>query len=67
MKKMKQINFARKKGSLLLEYTFFIAVIVAALIGMQIYVKRAVCGRWRQSADVFGSGRQYEPGVTEIK
>lgn len=64
---MKKIKFRRKKGSLLLEYSFFIAVIIAALLCMQVYVKRAVCGRWRQSADVFGLGRQYEPGVTKIQ
>lgn len=49
-----------------MEYAVFIAVIIAALVGMQFYVKRAVCGRYRQAADVFGSGRQYEPNVTEI-
>ena len=53
-----------KKGSLAIEYAVLIAIVVAALIGMQVYIKRAVCGRWRGAADVFGYGRQYEPGVT---
>jgi hypothetical protein len=43
-----------------LEYSIVVAVVVAALLGMQIYLKRAVCSRWRQAADTFGYGRQYQ-------
>ena len=57
----------KNKGNLILEYSVLIAIVVAALLCMQIYVKRAICGRWRQAADVFGSGRQYEPNVTQIE
>lgn len=53
-----------RRGSLAIEYTVLIAIVVAALLGMQVYVKRAICGRWRAAADTFGHGRQYEPGVT---
>ena len=51
-------------GQMSLEYAVVVALVVSALIGMAVYMKRSLCGRWRQSADVFGSGRQYEPGVT---
>ncbi len=56
-----------RRGSLAIEYTVLIAVVVAALIGMQVYVRRAICGKWRASADAFGYGRQYEPGLTRVK
>lgn len=49
-----------------MEYSLLIAVAVAALLCMQFYVKRAVCGRFRQAADAFGYGRQFEPGVTKV-
>ena len=57
----------KNKGSLILEYTVLITIVIAAFLCGQIYVKRAICGRWRQAADVFGSGRQYEPNLTTIE
>ena len=47
-----------------IEYALLIAVAVAALITMSVYIKRAVSGRFKDTADSFGFGRQYEPGVT---
>ena len=41
-------------------------MMIAAVLGMSIYVKRALEGRWRQVGDTFGHGRQYEPGVTTV-
>ena len=49
------------KGSSVVEYALVIAAVAVALIGMSVYLKRAVCGKWKQSADVFGHGRQYDP------
>ena len=49
------------RGSFSLEYALLIAVVVAALVGMGMYTKRALCGRWRQVGDSFGYGRQYQP------
>lgn len=49
-----------QRGFLTIEYAVFIAIIVAALIGMSVYIKRALGGKWRQAADTFGFGRQYE-------
>ncbi len=49
-----------KRGISVIEYSLIVAVAVAALLGMSIYVKRAISGRWRQAADTFGHGRQYD-------
>lgn len=45
---------ARLKGQSLLEYSILIFCLVAALIGMQIYFKRAIQGQLRRSADDVG-------------
>jgi len=47
------------------EYAVLIAVVVAALIVMAVYMKRAFAGGWRSVADGFGFGKQYEPKVTK--
>jgi uncharacterized protein (UPF0333 family) len=53
-----------KRGQSALEYAVLLAVIVAALVAMQVYVKRAGEGRLKESADDLGS--QYEPGKTDV-
>ncbi len=64
---MKEYTAPRRiKGTMALEYSVMIAIIVAALLGMQVYFKRAICSRWKESGDVFGFGRQYENGTTTI-
>ena len=55
-----------KKAVSLIEYCVLLVVVAAALVGMQIYLKRAVCGNWKQAGDVFGFGRQFDPGKTSI-
>jgi len=50
----------------MVEYCVLITVVVAAFIGMQVYLKRAVCGRWKSNADTFGFGRQFDPVSTVI-
>ncbi len=49
-----------------IEYAVLIAVAVAALVGMSVYTKRAMMGKWRTVGDTFGYGRQYEPGMTVV-
>ena len=49
-----------RRGSFSLEHATLIVIVAAAMIGMAIYVKRALSGRWRSVGDTFGSGRQYE-------
>lgn len=48
------------------EYAVLIGVVVAALIGMHIYLGRIVQGKFRQAGDVFGGGEQYEIGLTQV-
>ena len=45
-----------------LEYAVIIAVVVAALLTMQVYIKRGLQGRLRSVADEIG--QQYDPGNT---
>lgn len=54
------------KGISFIEYTMVIAVVAAALVGIEIYLKRAISGRWRQAADTFGFGRQYNAPSLKI-
>ena len=49
----------KNKGSFSIEYAVLISVIVLALLGISQYAKRAICGKYRESADVFGQGRQF--------
>ena len=51
-----------RKGQSLIEYTIVIACIIAALLAMQSYVKRAFQGRLRSAADQIGDA--YDPGKT---
>ena len=50
----------KNRGFLSLEYALLIAAVVAALILMQDFLRRTVCGRWREASDVFARGAQYE-------
>lgn len=54
------------KAQSFLEYAVLIAVVVGALIAMRIYITRSVQAKFKQGADVFGQGEQYEKGVTQV-
>ena len=58
----KRIMKKHNKGQGVIEYSLVIACIVAALLSMQYYLKRAVQGRVRESADAIGE--QYAPRHT---
>ncbi len=53
-----------KKAFISIEYAFLILIIVVALIGMAIYLKRAISGKMREVGDTFGHGRQFDPYTT---
>jgi Flp pilus assembly pilin Flp len=53
---------SKKRAQSTLEYAVIIAVVVGALIAMQVYVKRGLQGRLRQATDDIGD--QFAPGVT---
>jgi len=55
-------KWLKKNGQSTLEYAVLIVVIIAALIAMQVYLKRGVQGRMRESTDQIGE--QFSPGYT---
>lgn len=59
-----RILMKQKKAQSTLEYAVVITAIVAALVTMQIYIKRGLQGRMRQSADSIGE--QYAPTNTTL-
>ena len=52
----------KKRGQSTLEYAVLVVVVVAALISIQVYVKRGIQGRMKSSADDIGD--QFSPGNT---
>jgi len=48
-----------KTGSIA-DYSILIFAVVLALIIMGVYLKRGICGKWKEAVDVFGHGRQYQ-------
>lgn len=56
------LRYLNKRGQGTLEYAIIIAVVVAALIAMQVYIKRGLQGKLKQSSDEIGE--QYSPGYT---
>ena len=55
--------FSKKKGQTALEYGLLIAVVVLALVAINIYMKKGVQGRLKESTDQIG--RQFTPDTFE--
>ena len=51
-----------KMGMTTLEYAVVVLAIVIALLAVQVSLRRAISYKWRETADSFGSGRQYDSG-----
>ena len=51
-----------KKTQGILEYSILFAILIAAMVVMQVYVKRAYQGRLKRESD--SVGQQYSPGHT---
>lgn len=54
----------KRASQSMLEYALFIAVIVAALFAMKTFGLRSVQEKYRQNADVFGEGSQFDKTAT---
>ncbi len=52
-----------KMGMTTLEYSVAVLAIVLALLAVQVSLRRAISYKWKEAADSFGSGRQYDSGV----
>jgi Flp pilus assembly pilin Flp len=50
----------KHRGAFSLEYAALVVIVAAAMIGMAIYMKRALMGKWRAVGDTFGHGKQFE-------
>jgi Flp pilus assembly pilin Flp len=55
-----------KRAQSFVEYAALIAIIVAAIVAIVSYMGRSISGRYRDSADVYGGGTQYDPSVTTV-
>ena len=51
----------KNKSQSILGYALLIAIVVAALLAMSVYMKRRIQGSYKKSADVFGQEEQYQP------
>lgn len=47
------------KAQTTIEYAIFIILIAVALIASQVYIKRAIQGRWKEAADSIGQQYDY--------
>ncbi len=62
---IRMMNF-KQKGQNFVEYSALLALVIAALLAMQIYMKRSIEGRLKEAAD--GIGSQYDPiGTTGVE
>ena len=50
----------KRKGITFLEYGLLIVLVIGALVIMRVYFQRAVQGKWKENADRFGHGLQFE-------
>ncbi len=55
-------NLKKIRAQSTLEYAVMVALIAAALLTMQTYIKRGIQGRLKDTADELG--QQYDPGST---
>jgi uncharacterized protein (UPF0333 family) len=58
------LNNRRKKGQSTLEYAILIIIVMAALLSIQVYIKRGIQGRMKQAADDIGD--QFSPQNTSV-
>ncbi len=64
IKKFMLRNLAGKKAASTLEYIMLLTMIMTAIYVSQKFIVRGFAGRWKQSADSFGFGKQYDPKKT---
>ena len=60
----KFLNRRRKKGQSTLEYAILVIVVLAALLSIQVYIKRGLQGGLKSSGDQMGD--QFSPGNTNV-
>jgi len=55
-----------KKAASIMEYTTLIIIILGALLLMRQYIFQAMMGRWKETADSFGYGRQFDSTTAAV-
>lgn len=55
-----------RKAQSVIEYLVLVSVIVAALVAMQVYIKRGMQGRLKVYAEQLTEGEVYSPGATNL-
>jgi len=53
-----------KKGQSILEYAILVAIVIAAVVVMQVYMKRGVAGRIKESSDRLSGGESFSASNT---
>lgn len=53
------IKLRKRNGQSTVEYAVLIVVVIAALLSIQVYIKRGISGRMKDSADQIGSQFEY--------
>lgn len=53
-----------RRGQSILEYVILMVIVIAALITMQVYMKRGIQGRWKAAVDDLGD--PYDPKTTNF-
>ena len=56
-----------KRGQSTLEFVMLLVIVIGAMVAMQMYIKRAIQGRWKDTMESIGE--QYDPTamVTNIR
>jgi hypothetical protein len=58
--------FLRRKAQSILEYAILLAIVIAAIIVMQTFMKRGIQGRLKDSSDRISGGESYSASDTTI-
>ena len=56
-----------KQAQSILEYAILIAIVIAAVVVMQVYMKRGVSGRLKDSSDKISGGESFSANATTTK
>ncbi len=56
-----------RQGQSVLEYAILMVIVIAALLSLQVYIKRGIQGRLKSSADEIGDGYSQANGANYIK
>ncbi len=56
-----------RQGQSVLEYAILMVIVIAALLSLQVYIKRGLQGRLKSSTDEIGDGYSQAQGANYVK